>query len=474
MDYGAIVENALVKAQADGLYLLLDCSNDPLTAVLAGSGFDTLDPTEMVTNGGFATSSGWDFGGSWSWNAAGYAQLTGIVGDSGDLSPSAGSEIAFVIGEWYVLQFTCPNMSRAFITPSGGGVTFPNAAVTGTYQHVFQATATTDLNFYGELIAGAGKLICRLDDVSVQRIGYLRGYTYLLGAKLYGTLEMAAAGGPDIGEDGIGVGQIWLNNQLSGSGPALGGSGLICRYAGGDMFVGNDGVFPGYYVQKTAVTGSVVQDNSEDYTNLYQGDSGYQQIAMMYDVEYSASPANGINLGDSAANPPPIYIGGGSFSSAFMLRWDRANLKFVVGTTHATDGQFVEFSLSSSDPALRPDTNDLIDLGDDANGLRWRNLYLTQTVQIGGDLDHNGSNVGFYGTAPAAQPAALTAALTQISHTGPTTPTYAIATPIDSSVGAAWGFASQDEFETAMSVILNLQTRVDELESKLQSLGLLA
>jgi hypothetical protein len=82
--------------------------------------------------------------------------------------------------------------------------------------------------------------------------------------------------------------------------------------------------------------------------------------------------------------------------------------------------------------------------------------------------------LGFFNATPVVQPTALTAALTQITHTGPTTPDYNIATPIDSGVGSAWGFSTQDEFETVMSVILNLQTRVDELESKLQSLGLLA
>jgi hypothetical protein len=101
------------------------------------------------------------------------------------------------------------------------------------------------------------------------------------------------------------------------------------------------------------------------------------------------------------------------------------------------------------------------------------NVRTSAKLEIDGALDHDGSLAGFYGTAPAAKPAALTGALTQITHTGPTTPDYAIATPVDSGVGSAWGFSTQDEFETAMSVILNLQTRVDELESRLQGIGLL-
>ena len=79
--------------------------------------------------------------------------------------------------------------------------------------------------------------------------------------------------------------------------------------------------------------------------------------------------------------------------------------------------------------------------------------------------------LGFWNAAPVIRPTALTTALTQITHTGPGSPDYAIAVPISSN---AWGFSLQAEFETAMSVILNLQVRVDELETKMQAMGLLA
>lgn len=91
------------------------------------------------------------------------------------------------------------------------------------------------------------------------------------------------------------------------------------------------------------------------------------------------------------------------------------------------------------------------------------------TIEIDADLNHDGSNVGLYGVAPVAQASALTAALTSITHTGPTTPDYAIAAPVDSGVGSAWGFSTQDEFETLMSVVLNNQTRIAELEGGLDA-----
>ena len=82
--------------------------------------------------------------------------------------------------------------------------------------------------------------------------------------------------------------------------------------------------------------------------------------------------------------------------------------------------------------------------------------------------------LAFYNSTPVVQPTALTTQLTSITHTAPGTPDYALQDLVDSGVGSAWGFATQDEGNTLLSVVLNLQTRLDEVETKLQSLGLLA
>ena len=79
--------------------------------------------------------------------------------------------------------------------------------------------------------------------------------------------------------------------------------------------------------------------------------------------------------------------------------------------------------------------------------------------------------VGFFGKAPAVQGSALTAQLTSITHTSPGTPDYAIQDLINSS---AYGFASKDEGNTVLSVILNLQTRLAQVETILENLGLAA
>jgi len=82
--------------------------------------------------------------------------------------------------------------------------------------------------------------------------------------------------------------------------------------------------------------------------------------------------------------------------------------------------------------------------------------------------------IGFFNAAPIARPAALTTQLTSITHTAPGTPDYAIQ---DLTNAGGYGFATKDEGNTVLSVILNLQTRVAELETKLSSaagLGLIA
>jgi hypothetical protein len=69
-------------------------------------------------------------------------------------------------------------------------------------------------------------------------------------------------------------------------------------------------------------------------------------------------------------------------------------------------------------------------------------------IEIDGDLNHDGSKVGFFGTAPVAKPTALTAANAET---------------IDTTYG-----------EQEKKTIENLRTRVNQLEEKLKSLGLLS
>lgn len=68
------------------------------------------------------------------------------------------------------------------------------------------------------------------------------------------------------------------------------------------------------------------------------------------------------------------------------------------------------------------------------------------------------------------QVAANTAALTTITSTAPGTPDFAIQDLINTS---AFGFVTKDEGNSVLAVVANLQSRVAQLESKLQTYGLL-
>ena len=79
--------------------------------------------------------------------------------------------------------------------------------------------------------------------------------------------------------------------------------------------------------------------------------------------------------------------------------------------------------------------------------------------------------IGFFDATPVVQPTELTDELTTITHTAPGTPDYAVQDLVQNT---GYGFVTKDEGNTVLSVIANLQTRVNELETKLASLGLLA
>lgn len=84
----------------------------------------------------------------------------------------------------------------------------------------------------------------------------------------------------------------------------------------------------------------------------------------------------------------------------------------------------------------------------------------------------SGGTVGFFGTTPVAKAAALTTQLTTISIADAAgTPDYALSALTTTS---PYGLATQAEAITLLYVIKNLQTRMAELESRLQAYGLAA
>ncbi len=86
-------------------------------------------------------------------------------------------------------------------------------------------------------------------------------------------------------------------------------------------------------------------------------------------------------------------------------------------------------------------------------------------------LDSVTGNDADNGTTRALADATLTAALTGLTHTAPGTPDYAIQNLTQT---VPFGFVTADEGNSVLKVIANLQTRVGELEAKLQALAIVA
>lgn len=91
-----------------------------------------------------------------------------------------------------------------------------------------------------------------------------------------------------------------------------------------------------------------------------------------------------------------------------------------------------------------------------------------QVVASGGEIN---IEPGGMITADGTQGAALTTQLTAITHTAPGTPDYAIQNLVQNT---GFGFATADEGNTVLKVILNLQTRLAEVEARLEGVGICA
>jgi hypothetical protein len=89
-------------------------------------------------------------------------------------------------------------------------------------------------------------------------------------------------------------------------------------------------------------------------------------------------------------------------------------------------------------------------------------------ARLGIEIEASGTAamIAFYGGTTVVRGAALTTQLTTITHTSPGTPDYAIQ---DMTIVTPFGFVTQDEANTVLSVIRNLQIRVAELEARLGS-----
>lgn len=87
------------------------------------------------------------------------------------------------------------------------------------------------------------------------------------------------------------------------------------------------------------------------------------------------------------------------------------------------------------------------------------------------NLGTSGGKVGFYATTAVVQAAAPTTALTDLTHTAPGTPDYALQDLVQNT---GFGFVSKDEGNTTLKVIQANKVRIAEIATALKNLGVMA
>jgi len=203
-----------------------------------------------------------------------------------------------------------------------------------------------------------------------------------------------------------------------------------------------------------------IMDNNALRNYLLIGDGAFVINEDSQDVDFRVESNN---------NTAIVFINGGLDQVSFG---NTANLSAMVAVNGFADEiQFLVqgHSTQTSNIAVFELSN-----GTDVVTISTSGMIITGELEINGDLNHDGTNIGFFSTAPTTQQTALTTQDTSITHTAPGTPDFAIQDLVDSGVASAFGFATKDEGNTVLQVILNLQVRVQELEDKLQAYGLLA
>lgn len=157
---------------------------------------------EYVTNGNFASDSGWTKGAGWT-IGGGVATATGAISTA--ISQSAA--ITVVAGRYYRLSYDVTR-SAGTITPSLGGSAGNARSATGTYTELIYSGSTQEIAFTGAGFTGT------IDNVSLQAVS-TNGFqiqdpsTYVINGT---TIEFATA--PKSGTNNI---YVFALNQLVGA-----------------------------------------------------------------------------------------------------------------------------------------------------------------------------------------------------------------------------------------------------------------
>lgn len=228
------------------------------------------------------------------------------------------------------------------------------------------------------------------------------------------------------------------------------------------------------------------------------GGSGIDVVAgdlLFCKVDNTASGTSGTNWQVIQSKMTTAVLSAEASTDNAVARYDLAtgkllqNSKLILGddaslgiarnaSTHGEDLTLYSGGAKSGGSNL--DAGDILIKTGLSTGTGHSNIKFQTTTQGGSGIADNtlatriellDNKIGFFTATPVVRPTALTAQLTTITHTAPSSEDFAFANTTNTT---PWGFSSQDEANTLLKVVANLQIRLALLEQKLKDLGLLS
>jgi len=297
--------------------------------------------------------------------------------------------------------------------------------------------------------------------------------------QLNSAFGVAALAALTTGIRNIAIGQIALSNATTASDNTAVGYGALLNLA-----TSAQNVAIGYLAGRYQANGSTALAATAASTYIGSNARGFNDSDSFSVVIGSGAIGLGANttvLGTINQTTAATIYGAGTFS----LTNATTNAAVTVGTLTknvtgagvgaAGLGPRLSFAAESSTTVDTTQADITATWTDATHATRKSRLALSAydtAAREGLRLEADGSvaRLGFFGATAVVKPTALTTQLATLTYTAPGTPDYAIA---DVTQTTPFGFTTADEGRTVLSVIKNLQDRVAQLESKLQSLGLL-
>jgi hypothetical protein len=245
----------------------------------------------------------------------------------------------------------------------------------------------------------------------------------------------------------------------------------------------NDSVFA--YTSSQISFNLPIGPNTADGIRITTSDPGGHTRLLQLGVSANLSSSANITVGAVNCGLTPAS------GTGTLVAWDIAP---TINQTGTATGDYVALRIRPTITAATGTNKLLIQAGTASSNNR---LVLTESGRLGlgvlapssmlhladaGDITFGtttgtkigtaaAQKLGFFGADPVVQQTELTDELTTITHTAPGTADFAIQNLV---AATGYGFVTEDEGNTVLSVIANLQARVNELETKLVALGFLA